>query len=72
MQRCLRSPCLSGHELGIQCVSKPGDNFVLHIEQIGDGLVEPLGPQVIAGLSIDKLHVHPEPLPLRCTEPSRT
>ena len=62
MRGVFRSPCLSGNELGIQRVSKPGDNFVLHIEQIGDGLVEPLGPQVIAGLGIDKLHVHPEPV----------
>ena len=55
-------PRLSLNEFGIQCVGEPRYNFVLHIEEIGDGLVEPLGPKMIAGLGIDQLHVHPKPV----------
>ena len=57
-----RSPCLSHDELGIQRVGEPRYDFVLHIEQIGDGFVETFGPQMIAGFGIDKLHVHPKPV----------
>ena len=62
MQRTFRSPRLGFDELGIQRVGEPGYDFVLHIEQIGDGLVEALGPKVIAGFGIDQLHVHPKPV----------
>ena len=62
MQRTFRPPRLSLNELGIQRVGEPGDDFVLHIEQIGDRLVEPLGPKVIAGFGVDQLHVHPKPV----------
>ena len=33
------------------------DNFVLHIEEIAERLVEPFGPEVIACSGIDQLHV---------------
>ena len=33
------------------------DDFILHVEQIGHGLVEPVGPQMIAGDRVDELHV---------------
>ena len=62
MQRTFRSPRLSLDELGIQRVGEPRYDFVLHVEQIGDGLVEPLGPKVIAGFGVDQLHVHPKPV----------
>ena len=62
MRRALRSSCLGCNELGIQRVSEPRDDFVLHIEQIGDGFVEALGPKVIGAFGIDKLHVHPKPV----------
>jgi hypothetical protein len=42
-----------GTALGIQCIGKPCYDFVLHIEQVGDGLVEALGPEVIAGFGVD-------------------
>ena len=72
MRRTLRPPRLSLNELGIQRVGEPRYDFVLHIEQIGDGLIEPLGPKVIAGLGINQLHVHAKPVAARCTEPSST
>ena len=62
MQRTLCAPRLCLNELGIQCVGEPRYDFVLHIEQIGDRLIEPLGPQVIAGSGVDQLYVHPKPL----------
>ena len=33
------------------------DDFVLHVEEIGERLVEPLGPEMIAGFGVDELHV---------------
>ena len=57
-----RPPCLSLNELGIQCVGEPRHDFVLHIEQICDGLIEPFSPKVIAAFGIDKLHVDPKPV----------
>ena len=35
----------------------PRDDFVLYVEEIGQGLVEPLGPEMIAGFGVDQLHV---------------
>ena len=36
---------------------EPCDDFVLHVEQIGERLVEPLGPEMIARFGVDELHV---------------
>jgi hypothetical protein len=33
------------------------DDFVLHVEEIGQGLVEPLGPEMIARLRVDELNI---------------
>ncbi len=35
----------------------PRDDFVLHVEEIGQGLIEPLGPEMTARLGVDELHV---------------
>jgi hypothetical protein len=43
--------------LGIQRVREARDDFVLHVEQIGERLVEPLSPEMIAGFSVDELHI---------------
>src|SRR3954467_5333893 len=37
------------------------NNHVLHIEKVGNRLVEALGPQMIAGFGIDQLCIDPEP-----------
>jgi hypothetical protein len=62
MQRTLRPPRLSLNELGIQCVSEPRDDLVLHIEEVGDRFVKTLGPEVIAGFGVDQLYVDPKPI----------
>ena len=62
MQRTFRPPRLGLNQLSIQRVGKSRHDFVLHIEQIGDRLVEAVGPKVIAGFSVDQLHTHPEPI----------
>ena len=41
----------------LQRVGQPRDDFVLHVEEIGERLVEPLGPEMIAVLGVDQLHV---------------
>ena len=33
------------------------DDLVLHVEKIGDRLVEPLGPEMMPALGVDELHV---------------
>ena len=53
----LRSSRFDLDELSIQSVCEPGDDLVLHVEEVGDGLVEALGPEVCASLSVDELHV---------------
>jgi hypothetical protein len=32
-------------------------DFVLHVEEIGERFIDPLGPEVIAGPGVDQLHV---------------
>ena len=52
-----RASRLGGDELGVQRARQPRDDFVLHVEEIGEGLVEPLGPEMIARFRVDELHV---------------
>ena len=60
MRRAFRPLRLDLDKLAGQRVGKPRDDFILHIEQICDGLVEALGPKMVAGFGVDQLHVHPE------------
>ena len=62
MHRKFCAPRLGLDELGVQCVGKPRHDFVLHIEQISDGLVETFSPQVASSFGINKLHVHSKPV----------
>ena len=52
-----RASRLGGDELGVQRVCQARDDFVLHVEEIGQRLVEPLGPEMTAGFSVDELHI---------------
>ena len=52
-----RASRLGGHELGVQRARQARDDFVLHVEEIGQGLVEPLGPEMTAALGVDELDV---------------
>ena len=57
VRRLFRAPRLGGDELGVERARQPRDDFVLHVEEIGERLVEPLGPEMIAGFGVDELHV---------------
>ena len=52
-----RASRLGGDELGVQRACQARDDFVLHVEEIGERLVEPLGPEMIARFGVDELHV---------------
>ena len=52
-----RASRLGGDELGVERARQPRDDFVLHVEEIGEGLVEPLGPEMIACLGIYELDI---------------
>ena len=57
-KRCaLRAPRFGFDQLRAQLVGEARDDLVLHVEKIGDGLVEALGPEMVAGLGIDKLDI---------------
>ena len=57
VRRLFRASRLGGDELRVQRVRQPRDDFVLHVEEIGQRLVEPLGPEMIAGFGVDELDV---------------
>src|ERR1700694_601615 len=59
MRRVLGPSRLGSYELGIQRVSKSGDDFVLHVEQIDERFVETLGPDMMARFDGYQLHIHP-------------
>ena len=52
-----RASGLGGGELGVQRVRQARDDFVLHVEDIGERLVEALGPEMTARFGVDELHV---------------
>jgi hypothetical protein len=43
-----RASRLGRGELGVERVRQARDDFVLHVEEIGQGLIEPLGPEMTA------------------------
>jgi hypothetical protein len=57
-----RAPGLGGDQLRPQLIGKPRDDFVLHIEEVGHGLIEALGPEMSPALRVDKLHVDAQPI----------
>ena len=46
---------LGGGELVVQRACRARDDFVLHVKEIGQGLVEPVGPEMIARLRVNEL-----------------
>ena len=52
-----RAPRLGGDELGVELAGQARDDFVLHVEEIGQGFVEPLGPEVTARFGVDELDI---------------
>ena len=72
VRRLLRASRFGRDELRVERARQPRDDFVLHVEEIGQGLVETLGPQVIAAFRVDQLHIDAHAVPTRWTLPSRT
>ena len=54
---------LDRRELIAQRVREAPNDFVLHVEEIGKRLVEPLRPKMTAGLGVDELHVDAHAIP---------
>src|ERR1700729_527574 len=48
---------LDSRELIAERICKAPDDFVLHVEEIGQRLVKPLRPKMTAGLGIDELNI---------------
>src|SRR4030095_12753804 len=44
----------------MQSITQPRYNFVLHVKEVGNGLVETLSPEMVAGFGVYQLYVHPE------------
>ena len=61
-RRLLGPPGLDADDLRAELVGDARDDLVLHAEQLGDRLVEPVGPDMRAGLRLDQLHVDPHAL----------
>ena len=50
--RCLLGAArLGGDQLPPQLIGKPRDDLVLHVEEVGHGLIETLGPEMRAGFA---------------------
>jgi hypothetical protein len=52
-----RTSRLSGDELGVERARQTRDDFILHVEEIGERLIKSLGPEMIPGFGVDQLHV---------------
>src|SRR6516164_10619424 len=53
----LCSPGLRRYQFDANRPGQPGGDFILHIEEVGTRLVEPLGPEMGSGIGVDKLRV---------------
>jgi hypothetical protein len=53
VRRCFGAASFGGGELDSEPVGKPGDNLVLHVEEVADRVVEALGPKVRSCFSFD-------------------
>ena len=51
------APRFGGDKLRVERARQARDDFVLHVKEIGERLVEPLGPEVTASLRVNELHV---------------
>src|SRR5262245_34973046 len=56
----LGSPGLGRNEFGVERVGEPRYDFVLHVEQVGNRLVETFGPEMVAGFGVNQLHAYAE------------
>jgi hypothetical protein len=62
IQRAFGAARFKSHQLDLQFVRQSGDDLVLHVEEVGNPLVETLGPKMREGLGLDQLHVDAHPV----------
>jgi hypothetical protein len=60
-----------GDELGVQGTCQTRDDFVLHVEKVGERLNEPLRPEMVARSGVDELHVDARDAQNRRRPPTR-
>ena len=53
----LGAPGFGGEQFRAQLIGELGDDFILHVEQVGHRLVEPVRPQVVSGARVDELDI---------------
>ena len=41
-------PRLGSYQMRIQLVGEPSDDFVLHVEEVGNRLIKAFGPEMVA------------------------
>ena len=58
----LRAARLDSDRARLELIGEPRDDLVLHVEEVGDRLVEALGPKVRADFGLDQLHVDAHPV----------
>jgi hypothetical protein len=68
----LRTVSLCCDKLNIQDARQPRCDLVLHVEEIGTGLVEPLGLEMRPRLGVDELCVDANAVAPLCTLPPLT
>src|SRR5271167_3895344 len=60
--RLFRTSRFSRDQFGAQLIGKTGYDLVLHIEEVGQRLVEALGPKMIGSFSVYELDIYPQPI----------
>ena len=60
--RSVRQPGLGRAKLCVERVPKARDDFVLHVKDVSQGLVEPSRPKMIAAFGVDELDVDTHPI----------
>jgi hypothetical protein len=53
MQCPFCSTRLNGDQLRLQLVGEPRDDLVLHVEEVGHGLIESFSPEMLASLAVN-------------------
>ena len=53
----MRAPRFGADQLRVKRIGEPRDDLVLHVEEIGERLVEPLGPEVMTRFSVYELDI---------------
>src|SRR5277367_975295 len=57
-----RAPSSNGDKLCIERLGETRDNFVLHVEAVGQGFIESLRPKMTAASGVDQLDADAHPI----------